>query len=156
MAEVSDDFAASLKAVRGEFENTKGGRIGNRVLAHIFSSVFPAIFVSYLLFVEGVSWPLSSEGWLFIGFSLVTLGVGIILHRSINSRYVFSDEGIQEYRGTGQLKQTIQWTDLKKIEFRESRGIRTFTLIAEGTSMQLEFYKSLSEAIAEIEARSPH
>ena len=153
MAEVSDDFAESLKAVRGEFENTKGGRIGNRVLAHVFSSVFPAIFICYLLFVQGVSWPLPSEGWLFIGFSILTLSVGIILHRTINSRYVFTDGGIQEFRGTGQLKQTIQWSDLQKIEFRESRGIRTFTLVADGASMQLEFYKSLSEAIAEVEKR---
>jgi len=151
MAEVTEDFAASLKAVRGEFQNTKGGRIGNRILAHVFSTFFPVVFLVYLFFVSGVAWPLSSEAWLFIVFSLMTFVVGVFFHRTINSRYVFDDEGIQEYRGNGQFKQSIRWDDLQKIEFRESRGIRTFTLVTNQQPMQVEFYKSLNEAIAEIE-----
>ena len=151
MAEVSDDFMASLKAVRGKFQNTRGGRIGNRVLAHVFSTLFPIVFVGYLIFWSGVSWPLSSESWLFIAFAFVTLVVGIILHRTINSRYLFDENGIQEFRSNGQLKQTILWGDLTKIEYRESREIRSFTLKTSDGSMHLEFYKGLSEAIAEIE-----
>ena len=142
---------ASLKAVRGEFQNTKGGRIGNLVLAHVFSTLFPLVFVGCLVFWSGIAWPLASESWLFIVFAIATLVMGIIMHRIINSRYVFSDDGVQEFRGNGQLKQTVLWADLKKIEYRESRGIRTFTLIGKDGAMQLEFYKSLSEAIAEIE-----
>lgn len=154
MAEVSDDFLASLKTVRGEFQNTKGGRIGNRVLAHVFSTLFPIVFVTYLVFVTGLSWPLPNEAWLFIGFAIVTLVVGVILHGIINSSYVFDDEGVQEIRGNGQLKQRVRWADLTKVEFRESRGIRTFTLKTADTSMQVEFYRSLVEAIAEVEERS--
>lgn len=151
MAEVTDDFVESLRAVRGEFQNTKGGRIGNRILAHVFSTFFPIVFISYLVFFSGFAWPLSSEGWLFIVFSIMTLVVGVFFHRTINRRFVFDDEGIQEFSGSGQLKQSVSWEELKKIEYRESRGIRTFTMVAENKAMQLEFYKSLSEAIAKIE-----
>ena len=151
MAEVTDDFVESLKAVRGEFQNTKGGRIGNRVLAHVFSTFFPVVFISYLVFFSKMKWPLPSEGWLIIVFAVMTLVVGLFFHRTINRSYIFDDEGIQELSGKGQLKQTVAWNDLRKIEFRESRGIRTFTMITDDRAMQVEFYKSLSEAIAKIE-----
>ncbi len=151
MAEVTDDFADSLRAVRGEFQNTKGGRIGNRVLAHVFSTFFPILLMVCLVLVSELSWPLKSDAWLFIGFAILTLGVGIILQRAINCRYVFDDEGISAYRSNGQLKESIRWTELTKINYFESRGIRSFVLITNDSSMQLEFYKSLSEAISDIE-----
>ncbi|MDA9764901.1 hypothetical protein N9C83_06000, partial [Opitutales bacterium] len=103
MAEVTDDFADNLRAVRGEFQNTKGGRIGNRILAHVFSTFFPILLIVCLVLVSELSWPLEKDAWLFIGFAVLTLGVGIILHRAINCRYVFDDEGIQAYRANGQV-----------------------------------------------------
>ena len=151
MAELTDDFVASFKAIRGEFENTKGGRIGNRVLAHVFSTLFPILLIVCLFLVSGISWPMESEAWLFICFACLTLIVGIILHRAINCRYVFDEQGIKAYRGNGQLKQAIRWDELTKINYFESRGIRSFILITSEGSMQLEYYKSLSEAIAEME-----
>ncbi len=153
MAEVTEDFLASLRSVRGEFENTKGGKIGNRVLAHIFSTVFPLFFLVYFVFWSKPSWPLASEQWLFLGIALITLLMGLFIHRSINSRFVFDDEGVQEWRGGRVLKGAIAWTDLKRVEFRESRGIRTFMLVSDEGVMQLEYYKSLSEAIARLEPR---
>lgn len=152
MAEVSEDFVDSLKAVRGAFQNTKGGRIGNRILAHVFSTLFPLVFIGYLIFWSGVSWPLSGESWLFIVFAILTCGVGIVLHRTINSRYVFGEEGIEEFRGNGLLKNSIRWQDLTKVEYRESRGIRSFTLETQNNSMHLELYKGLSEALTAIES----
>jgi hypothetical protein len=153
MAEVTDDFADNLRAVRGEFQNTKGGRIGNRILAHVFSTFFPILLIVCLVLVSELSWPLEKDAWLFIGFAVLTLGVGIILHRAINCRYVFDDEGIQAYRANGQVKEAIRWADLTKINYFESRGIRSFVLITNDGPMQLEFYKSLSEAIAELEKK---
>jgi hypothetical protein len=151
MAEVSDDFVASLKAVRGEFQNTRAGGIGNRILAHVFSTLFPIVFVGFLIFWSGLEWPLTSENWLFVVFSILTCLVGIMLHRTINSRYVFDEDGVQEFRGSGNLKQTIRWDELAKVEYRESRGIKSFTLITEKSSMHLEYYQSLSEEIAKVE-----
>ena len=152
MAEVSDDFVNSLKAVRGEFQNTKAGTIGNRILAHVFSTLFPIAFVGFLLFWSGINWPLSSESWLFIVFAILTFFVGLALHRSINSRYVFDEDGIQEFRGSGKLKVSIRWDELSKVEYRESRGIKSFTLVTDSSSLHLEFYKSLSEEIGRIES----
>ena len=151
MAEVTDDFVAHLRAVRGTFENTRGGQIGNRVLAHVFSTFFPIVFISYLIFFSKIQWPLSSEGWLFVLFSMLTFGVGLYFHKTINSRFVFDDDGVQEYLSNGRLKQSIQWSELTKIEYRESRGIRNFTFKTSTESMVVEFYKSLSDAIAEME-----
>ena len=78
------------------------------MLAHVFSTLFPLVFVSCLVFWSGIAWPLASESWLFIVFAIATMVMGIIMHRIINSRYVFSDDGVQEFRGNGQLKQTVR------------------------------------------------
>ncbi len=153
MAEVTDDFLASLRRVRGEFENTRGGKIGNRVLAHVFSTLFPLFFLVYYVFWSRPGWPLTSEQWLFLGIALVTFMMGLFIHRSINSRFVFDDEGVQEWRGNTRLNGAIAWKDLKRVDFRESRGIRTFTLVSDNGSIQLEYYKSLSEAIADLSQR---
>ena len=81
MAEVTDDFLASLRRVRGEFENTRGGKIGNRVLAHVFSTLFPLFFLVYFVFWSRPGWPLTSEQWLFLGIALVTFMMGLFIHR---------------------------------------------------------------------------
>lgn len=150
MAEVTEDFLIRLRSVRGEFENTRGGNIGNRVLAHIFSTVFPLFFLVYFMVWSEPSWPLASEQWLFIGIALISFLMGLFIHRTINSRFVFDDEGVQEWRGETKLKAEIAWSDLKRVDFRESRGIKTFTLVSDERSIQLEYYKSLSEAIADV------
>lgn len=150
MAEVTEDFLIRLRSVRGEFENTQGGKIGNRVLAHIFSTVFPLFFLGYFVFWSEPAWPLASEQWLFLGIALISFLMGLFIHRTINSRFVFDDEGVQEWRGEKMLKAEIAWSDLKRVDFRESRGIKTFTLVSDEGSIQLEYYKSLSEAIADV------
>jgi len=152
MAEVTDDFVNNLKAVRGEFENTRVGRIGNRILAHLFSTLFPIVFVGFLFFLPEVSWPFSSESWLFVVFAILTFFVGMALHRRINSHYLFDEDGVREFRGSGKLNASIRWEELVKVEYRESRGIKSFTLVTESDSMHLELYKSLSEEIARMES----
>ena len=110
MAELSDDYVKVLTRVRGEFENTKGGKIGNRILAHVFSSLFPVILLSYFIFWSNPQWPLRGEQSLFVVMAGLTFGMGLALHRSINSKYVFNEEGVEEYRATGKLKQLIRRT----------------------------------------------
>jgi hypothetical protein len=154
MAEVTEGFVNNLKAVRGEFQNTKVGRIGNRILAHVFSTIFPLLFIGILIFGKRLEWPPNSENWLFIVFTILAFAMGLVFHRSINSRYLFDDDGVREYRGNGKLKETILWNDLVKVEFRESRNIKTFTLKTQSNAIQLEYYKSLGEALARIEKGS--
>ncbi|MCZ6672222.1 MAG: hypothetical protein O7C75_04705 [Verrucomicrobia bacterium] len=152
MAELSEDYVETLKNIRGEFENTKVGRIGNRVLAHVFSTVFPILLLGYLILWSEPQWPLRGEQWLFIVFALATLGTGLALHRSINSRYIFDDDGVREIGGKGKLKESISWEDLARVDYRESRGIKSFTFKGKGTTMHVEFYKSLSEAFAQVKS----
>ena len=152
MAELDEDFLETLKGLRGEFENTRGGRIGNRVLAHIFSTLFPIFFLLYLILWTDMQWPLQSEQWLILSFAVATLVMGFFIHRSINSRFVFDDEGIKEYRQNGGLKGAIRWTELVRVEFRESRGIKSFLFKTKDSILQLEFYKSISDAMASAEA----
>ena len=153
MAEVTEDFVNTLKSVRGEFQNSKGGRIGNRVLAHVFSTVFPVFFFGYLILWGDLQWPPTSEHWLFLVFGTAALFVGMVIHRTINNRYIFDDDGIREYRQNGQLKASIRWNELVRIEYRESRGIKSFSLITESGVMHLELYKSLNDALRRLEAR---
>ncbi|MDA0349656.1 MAG: hypothetical protein O3C43_20870 [Verrucomicrobia bacterium] len=151
MAQVTEDFLRSLRSVRGEFENTKGGKIGNRILAHIFSTLFPVFFLGFFVFWAELGCPLSGDQWLLLVGALASFVVGILVHRTINSRYVFNEEGVEEWRGSGTLKQAIAWSDLNHVDYRESRGIKSFTLKSNKASMHLEFYKGLSEALARIE-----
>ena len=151
MAQVTEDFLQSFCRVRGEFENTKGGKIGNRVLAHIFSTLFPVFFVGFFIFWAEPDWPLSSEGWLLLVGALATFIVGIFIHRAINSRYIFNEEGVEEWSESGTLKLAIAWSDLLHVDYSESRGIKSFTLKSNSASMHLEFYKGLSEALARME-----
>lgn len=147
MAEVSEEFYQKLRNLRGEFENSRGGKIGNRFLAHVFSTVFPILFLGFLFFWSDFAWPFSAEQWLFLAFALITLATGLFFHRTINSRYLFDDEGVREFAANGKLRHFVPWDQLQKIEYRESRSIKTFTLIAEGEQLRLELYKSLTRAL---------
>jgi hypothetical protein len=150
MAQVTEDFLQNLRSVRGEFENTTGGKLGNRILAHVFSTLFPVFFLTFLVFWTEPDWPLSSDQWLMVGGSLATLVAGIFIHRTINSRYVFNEEGVQEWSGRGTLRQSIAWSDLLRVDYRESRGIKHLILKSATGIIQVEFYKSLSESLAEV------
>ena len=145
---MEEDFLLRLKALRGEFENSRIGRIGNQVLAHVFSAIFPICFLGYLFFFTDLNWPLAIEQWLFLVLAFATLVMGLMIQRSINSRYVFDDEGIKEYRANDQLRTSIKWSELQRVEYRECRGIKTFLFITEHSALQLEFYKSISEALS--------
>ena len=151
MAQVTDDFLRTLRSVRGEFENTKGGKIGNRILAHIFLTLFPVFFFGFFIFWAKPGWPFSNDKWLLLAGAIASIVVGVFIHRAINSRYVFNEEGVEEWRGSGTLKRSIAWSDLNHVDYRESRGIKSFTLKSNKASMHLEFYKGLSEALARIE-----
>ena len=148
MAELDPGFLESLKNLRGEFQNSKGGRIGNRVLAHIFSTLFPGFFLLFFLFGAELHWPLAKDQWLYLSFAFVSLMVGVFIHRSINSHFIFDDEGIKELRPDGRLKQQVRWKEISQVDFRESRGIKTFLIKSNDSVMQVEYYKSISDAIA--------
>ena len=149
MAEISDDFLQGLKAVRGEFENSKLGKIGNRILAHVFSTFFPVALFGYLFFFDDPSWPPTRDQWPIVLFGTLTLGVGVLLHRIINSRYVFDNEGVSEFASNGRLKMRLFWADIERVDFLEIRGGKSLLFRSKTDTLRIEYYKSLAEAVSE-------